>query len=83
MMIMPNVIGRQPYPGNPAVRDENGGLAGTWPWERDQGAPRKLERRNRPPDPKVRAPYFYTNRRKYIQALPGIGHCRSPIICDD
>ena len=26
MAILPNVIGRQPYPGNPAVRDENGGL---------------------------------------------------------
>ncbi len=26
MVIIPNVIGRQPYPGNPAVRDENGGL---------------------------------------------------------
>ena len=26
MVILPHVIGRQPYPGNPAVRDEKGGL---------------------------------------------------------
>ena len=33
MVLISNVIGRQPYPGNPAVRDENGGLR-----KRDHGS---------------------------------------------
>ena len=64
MVILPNVIGRQPYPGNPAVRDEKGGLrkrdhgSRIWvlreSWSEAAGLRKGSDRpqRIRPPDPK-------------------------------
>ena len=92
MVIIPNVMGRQPYPGNPAVRDENGGLR-----KRDHGSRiwvlreswseaavlRKSSDRsqpNRPPDPErcARRISIQTGLRIEEPAVTRLSTCGRP-----